>query len=107
VKLQEEGKTAIFVAIDGKPSGILTVADPIKSTTPDAIIWFRSLGLELVMLKSNGNSETPDLSEVEICIAMGTGTDVAMESAGIAGASMSLSSVTVISNALRLRKVRL
>ena len=34
VKLQEEGKTAMFVAIDGKPAGILAVADPIKSTTP-------------------------------------------------------------------------
>lgn len=165
VKLQEQGKTAIFVAIDGKPSGILTVADPIKSTTPDAIIELRSLGLEFVMLNGNGNSETPDLSEAEIRIAMGTGTDVAMESAGItlvrgdlrgivqavrlsratmrnirqnlvfvffysalgipvaagvlypffglllspiiAGAAMSLSSVTVISNAWRLRKVRL
>ena len=36
-KLQEEGKTAIFVAIDGKPTGILAVADPIKSTTKEAI----------------------------------------------------------------------
>ena len=138
-------------------------------TTP-VVLWagwpfFRSLGLEFVMLKGNGNSETPDLSEAEIRIAMGTGKDVAMESAGItlvrgdvrgivqavrlsratmrnirqnlvfvffysalgipvaagvlypffglllspiiAGAAMSLSSVTVISNALRLRKVRL
>ena len=33
VKLQEAGKTAMFVAIDGKPAGILAVADPIKSTT--------------------------------------------------------------------------
>ena len=37
VKLQEEGKTAMFVAIDGKPAGILAVADPIKSTTAEAI----------------------------------------------------------------------
>ena len=37
VKLQEQGKTAMFVAIDGKPAGILAVADPIKATTPDAI----------------------------------------------------------------------
>ena len=37
VKLQEEGKTAMFVAIDGKPAGILAVADPIKATTAEAI----------------------------------------------------------------------
>ena len=50
VKLQEEGKTAMFVAIDGKPAGILAVADPIKSTTPEAIRELHALGLKLVML---------------------------------------------------------
>ena len=45
VKLQEEGKTAIFVAIDGKPAGILAVADPIKSTTAEAIGEIHALGL--------------------------------------------------------------
>ena len=49
-KLQEEGKTTMFVAIDGKPSGILAVADPIKSTTHEAISELHALGLELVML---------------------------------------------------------
>jgi Cu+-exporting ATPase len=37
VKLQEKGKTAMFVAIDGRLAGILAVADPIKSTTTEAI----------------------------------------------------------------------
>lgn len=37
VKLQEEGKTAMFLAVDGKPAGILSVADPIQSTTAEAI----------------------------------------------------------------------
>ncbi len=209
-KLQEEGKTAVFVAIDGKPAGILAVADPIKSTTADAIRDLHALGLKLVMLtgdnrrtatavarqlgldameaeidpagkvaqvkklRAEGNhvimagdgiNDAPALSEAEVGIAMGTGTDVAMQSASItlvrgdlrgiakairlsratmrnirqnllfaflynalgipiaagvlypffglllspiiAGAAMSLSSVSVIGNALRLRKVKL
>ncbi|HEY3393662.1 MAG TPA: heavy metal translocating P-type ATPase, partial [Lacipirellulaceae bacterium] len=49
-KLQEEGKTAMFVAIDGQPAGIIAVADPIKSTTAQAIGELHALGLTIVML---------------------------------------------------------
>jgi len=210
VKLQNEGKTAVFVAIDGKPAGILAVTDPIKSTTLEAVRELHALGLKVIMLTGDnrrtagdvaqrlgldgveaeiepagkvahvkklrargehvamagdGINDAPALSEAEVGIAMGAGADVAMQSAGvtlvkgdlrgiakairlsratmrnirenlffaflynalgiplaagalypffgillspmIAGAAMSLSSVSVIGNALRLRKVTL
>lgn len=145
-KLEEDGKTAMLVAMDGALSGLIAVADTIKETSAKAIRMLKEMGIETVMmtgdnrrtaeaiarqvgvdrvlaevlpedkskevekLKRAGNitamvgdgiNDAPALAAADVGIAIGTGTDVAMEAADI---TLMRGDLMGIVNTIRLSK---
>jgi Cu+-exporting ATPase len=125
---EEQGKTAMLVALDGKPSGVLAISDQLKSSAVEAVAELKKMGLQVVMitgdnarsaaavasqlgidqvlsevlpeekameikrLRQAGNrvafvgdgiNDAPALAESDVGIAIGSGTDVAIETGEI------------------------
>ncbi|MCH7340262.1 heavy metal translocating P-type ATPase [Acinetobacter higginsii] len=145
-RLGDEGKSPLYVAIDGALAGIIAVADPIKETTPAAIQALHQLGLKVAMITGDnartahaiakqlgideviaevlpegkvnavqelkvkygniafvgdGINDAPALAQADVGLAIGTGTDVAIESADVV---LMYGNLQGVANAIALSK---
>jgi Cu+-exporting ATPase len=127
-RLAEQGKTAVYIAINGRLAGLIAVADPIKPSSVDAIRDLKHMGLQVVMLTGDhertawavahevrvdrvaagllpdgkvqevqrlrrsgeivamvgdGINDAPALAQADVGMAIGTGTDIAIEASDV------------------------
>lgn len=127
-RLTGEGKTPVWVAVDGQLAGLLAVADPLKATSREAVKRLEKMGLEVVLLTGDnrrtaeaiarqagidrvvagvlpegkvaevkrlqdagkvvamvgdGINDAPALAQADLGLAIGTGTDIAVEASDV------------------------